>query len=130
MTKGQIPYVIVFCLYMAAVLYLCFAKPDDVPTIEVSFFGIPFDKVAHFIMFLPYPFLAFKALDTEGLKSCRRILLPGIVLTGACMAAMTEFIQSRISYRSADAYDLAADFLGISIGVIAVIIYHIIRKNK
>lgn len=130
MNKGRISYFIVLCLYMAAVSYLCFARPDDIPTMYTYFLGIPFDKVAHFIMFLPFPFLAFMTLNTEASKTGKGLLLSGIAVAGALVAAATEYIQSKISYRSAEPYDLLSDFIGISVGMIVVIVYHITRKHK
>ena len=130
MAKRQIPYVIIFCLYIAAVIYLCFAKPDDVPSLEIFFLGLPFDKVGHFIMFTPFPILAYKVFDSGNLTNSRRILLIfAITATGVGLAAMTEFIQSHLAYRSADVHDLFSDLIGICTGVV-VAIYFLIRKHK
>ena len=131
MARRQIPYIIIFCLYIAAVLYLCFAKPDDVPSIEISFFGLPIDKVAHFLMFIPFPLLAFLTFDTEDSKAGRRtLLLLGVVAAGIAVAALTELIQGYLAYRSEDAFDLLADSIGLGAGVAVVIIYLIIRKLR
>ena len=127
----RIVYIFFFCIYIMAVFYLCFAKPDDMPSIEISFFGLPIDKVVHFLMFLPFPILAFKALDSENLKSGRRILLiSGIAAAGGAIATLTEFMQGYLSYRSEDPYDLFADFIGLCTGIAGVIIYLIFRKLR
>ena len=131
MVKGQIPYIVIFCLYIVAVIYLCFAKPDDVPSLDICFLGLPFDKVAHFIMFTPFPILAYKVFDSENLTNIRRgLLIFAITAVGVGLAAMTELIQSHLSYRSADVYDLFSDFTGICAGVVVVIIYYLIRGHK
>lgn len=114
-----------------AVFYLCFAKPDEMSSIEISFFGLPIDKVVHFLMFLPFPILAFKAFDSENLKSGRRILLiTGIAAAGGAIATLTEFIQGYLPYRSEDPYDLFSDFIGLGTGIAGVIIYLIFRKLR
>ena len=131
MTRTRIISLILFCLYIIAVGYLCFAKPDDIPSVEISFFGLPIDKVAHFLMFLPFPLLAFLTFDTEDSKAGRRtLLLLGIVAAGIALAALTEFIQGYLAYRSEDTFDLLSDCMGLGTGVIAVIIYLIFRKFR
>ena len=127
----RIIYIFLFCLYIAALCYLCFAKPDNVPSIEISFFGLPIDKVAHFLMFLPFPLLAFMTFDSRDSKIGGYILLLfGIVGAGIAMAAFTEFVQGYLSYRSEDSFDLLSDCIGLGVGTVAVIIYLIFRKLK
>ena len=131
MTRTRIISLILFCLYIIAVGYLCFAKPDDIPSVEISFFGLPIDKVAHFLMFLPFPLLAFLTFDTEDSKAGRRtLLLLGVVAAGIAVAALTELIQGYLAYRSEDAFDLLADSIGLGAGIAVVIIYLIIRRLR
>ena len=131
MTRTRIISLILFSLYIAAVCYLCFAKPDEMPSIEISFFGLPIDKVVHFLMFLPFPILAFKAFESDNYKTGRRILLLlGIAAAGIALAAMTEFVQGFLSYRSEDTYDLFSDYMGLGTGMVGVIIYLIFRKLR
>lgn len=130
-SKTRIIYILSFCLYILAVCYLCFARPDDIPSIEITFFGLPVDKIVHFLMFFPFPVLAFKAFDSEDSKPGRRILLIiGIGAAGTALAALTEFVQGYLSYRSEDAYDLFSDYIGLGAGVVVVIIYLIFRKHR
>jgi VanZ family protein len=113
------------------VCYLCFSKPDDIPTIQFNFLGLPIDKIVHFLMFLPFPLLAFLTFDAKDSKNGRRLLLLlGIVAAGTALAAATEFIQGRLQYRSEDRYDLLSDISGLFIGAVIVIIYKIFRKNR
>lgn len=131
MTRTRIISLVVFCLYIAAVCYLCFAKPDNIPVVQFSFFGLPIDRPVHFLMFLPFPLLAFNAFDSEGAKVGRRaLLISGIAAAGMALAVMTEYIQGLLAYRSQDAYDLLSDFLGLSTGVVIVIVYMIFRKLR
>jgi VanZ family protein len=101
------------------------------PSVEISFFGLPVDKVAHFLMFLPFPSLAFLTFDSEDSRTGRRaILVLGIVAAGIAMAALTEFIQGFLAYRSEDAFDLLSDCAGLGAGVVALIIYLTFRKFR
>lgn len=131
MTRKRIISLILFCIYIMAVCYLCFAKPDDMPSVQISFWGLPIDKVVHFLMFLPFPLLAFLAFDSEDSRIGRRaLLLLGIVAAGIAVAALTEFIQGFLAYRSEDAFDLLSDCIGLCTGVVVMIIYLIIRKIR
>lgn len=131
MTRTRIISITVFFIYIAALCYLCFAKPDDMPSVEINFFGLPLDKVAHFLMFLPFPFLAFVSFESRDSGIGRRILLLfGTVCAETALAALTEFIQGYLAYRSEDSYDLLSDCIGLGAGTIATIIYLIFRKLR
>ena len=131
MTRTRIIASIAFCIYIAGLCYLCFARPDEIPSIELMFFGLPIDKVVHFLMFLPFPILAFKAFESEDYKSGRlSLLLLGITAAGIALAALTEFVQGYLSYRSEEASDLISDYIGLGTGVIIVILYLIFRRLR
>jgi VanZ family protein len=101
------------------------------PSFELTFFGLPIDKVVHFLMFLPFPFLAFKTLDSEVPKHGRRgLLILGITAAGTALAALTEFVQGYLSYRSEDTYDLLSDYMGLGSGIIILIIYLIFKRLR
>ena len=57
--KRKILFISAFCIYLAAVFFLCLMKPDDLPQTELMLFGLPADKVAHFLMFFPFPVLGY-----------------------------------------------------------------------
>ena len=119
-----------FAVYLAAVAYLCFAKPDDVPQLPEFWFGLPADKIGHFLMFLPFPFLGFMAFNHTQTGICRMImLLAGILAAGTAIAASTEHIQALLQYRTADMYDLIADGIGLISGGCVTFVY-IILKNR
>jgi hypothetical protein len=71
----RIIFLLLFCLYIAAVAYLCFARPDEVPSLPETWFGLPADKVAHFLMFLPFPFLGYIAFEGNGMNWWKKALL-------------------------------------------------------
>ncbi len=133
MTRPQkILFRILFFLYIAGVLFLCFGHFDTAPDIPTSFLGIPMDKVVHFTMFFPFPILAFLAFDqfTESIRST--LLFTGITfLTGVLLALGTEWGQARLTtYRSGDPLDLAADLTALILSSLLVIVWDIHKQKK
>ncbi len=114
--------IIITISYVGAVLFMClhnFSSSDmELPT---SFLGIPMDKVAHFIMFLPFCFvfwflLCFSREDRSG------HVYAMILLLGLFFASITEAMQESFTEeRCAEAYDLFSDSLGISFGMALVL---------
>jgi len=109
--------IIITISYVGAVLFMClhnFSSSDmELPT---SFLGIPMDKVAHFIMFLPFCFvfwflLCFSREDRSG------HVYAMILLLGLFFASITEAMQESFTEeRCAEAYDLFSDSLAIHQG--------------
>ncbi len=133
MTRSQkILFQVIFYLYVAAVLFLCFAHFEQTPSIEWSLFGIPSDKVVHFCMFFPFPILAFLAFDryTETVSST--LLFSGItLLVGILLAGGTEWGQAHLTdYRSGDPLDLLADGLALVLSTLLVIFLDIRKQKK
>ncbi len=117
-------WTVLFVLYMAAVAYLCFMKPDDLPEVRPDIFGIPMDKIAHFLMFFPYPIVAYGMFRGKDKKLVRDLLYLGLAyLTGLAMAMATEQIQGLLEYRSYDINDFKADLIGMSCSASAILIY-------
>ena len=133
MTKRQrIAFRILFFLYIAAVLLLCFGRFDHAPSVKPSFLGIPTDKLVHFIMFFPFPILAFLAFDqfTDNLKSS--LLFTGATfLVGILLALGTEWGQAHLThYRSGDGWDLLADTIALTISSSLVLIRDIYKMKR
>lgn len=133
MTRSQkIAFQVIFFLYVAGVLFLCFGHFEQTPSIEWSLFGIPNDKVVHFCMFFPFPILAFLAFDryTENVRST--LLFSGItLLVGILLAAGTEWGQAHLTdYRSGDPMDLLADGLALVLSTLLVIFLDIRKQKK
>ena len=131
MNRKQLISVIVFCLYIAAVAYLCFARPDDMPQLPQLWLGLPADKVGHFLMFMPFPLLGYLTFEVKGMSVGRKLFLIAILIVfGAGMALGTEYIQARLEYRSSENSDLLADGIGLITGGIFTFINILIRKGK
>ena len=122
---------VLFCLYIAAVAYLCFARPEELPKLPDSWFGLASDKIGHFLMFLPFPLLGFITFDSSLMSGWRRAALVfAICVIGAGAAVGTEQIQAQLEYRSAERADLIADAAGLAAGVLLTAVYIMTRKSK
>ena len=118
-------------LYIAAVAFLCFAHFEKLPDIHKTFLGLEQDKIAHFLMFLPFPFLSYYAVGKNPSgpwKAIGAVLL--IFLTGCLIAAGTELGQSLFPYRSTDAGDFLSDACALAIASLAVFIIMLVRGTR
>ena len=122
---------ILFIIYLAAIAFLCFMRVDKIPDIQKTLLGIPTDKIAHFIMFLPFPILAFLAYDHITNKPWRAVLFAVLTFTvGAAIAFGTEYIQGMLPYRSQDPADFKADLLALLLSTLVVFIIDISNIKK
>lgn len=131
MKHSRIISIFIFCLYIAAVAYLCFARPDDMPQLPQLWLELPADKVGHFLMFMPFPLLGYLTFEVNEMSVGRKLFLIAILIAfGAGLALGTEYIQARLEYRSSESSDLLADGIGLITGGIFTLIYIFIRKGK
>ncbi|MBO4341004.1 MAG: VanZ family protein [Bacteroidales bacterium] len=119
MTKRlSLLFKVVFYLYLVIVAVLCFGNFHSLPSVSKTILGIPTDKVAHFIMFFPFPILAFLAYD-KFTKDRKSVILFAIVtlLAGCFLAVGTELGQKLLTdYRHGDPTDALADFIALLSG--------------
>lgn len=122
---------VLFFIYLAAIAFLCFMHVDKIPDLQKTILGIPTDKVAHFIMFLPFPILTFLAYDHLTNKAWNAILFAVLTfLAGAAIAALTEYVQGLLPYRSKDFSDFRADLLALLISTAGVFLVDISNLKK
>lgn len=123
---------ILFFLYLAAVLVLCFGQFKDAPSVPWTLLGIPSDKLVHFCMFFPFPILAFLAFDKYTETPCSTFLFSGITfLVGVALAFGTEWGQAHLTtYRSGDPLDWVADVSALFISTLIVIIWDLLKQRK
>ena len=121
--KGRLIPSLLLGLYIAAIAVLCFIKPDNLPSVEKNLFGIPMDKAVHFLMFLPYPAIAFAVIhDREASLKKHSTALASIFIIGLLLAYGTELLQAGTGYRSYETKDFAADAAGMAIGCLLPVI--------
>lgn len=114
---------LLFVLYLAAIAFLCLIHPQRLPEVSRFVLGIPTDKVAHFLMFLPFPVLAYLSFDKDTPKFWHSLVFILVVLAaGFGVAALTEYLQSLTPYRTADRADLMADTMALAVSSVTVFI--------
>ena len=121
-----------FILYLGVVLWCCFGNFQSLPDVPQEYFGIPTDKIVHFLMFCPFPILAYFAFDFHS-KTVRSSLLfaATVFIIGCIFAAATEIGQAKLTtWRSGDPTDLIADISALALASIAVIIFDRIKQRK
>lgn len=116
----------VFIVYFLAVLYLCFGHISTDENLPVEMFGIPFDKVVHFCMFLPFP--VFGTLAFAGKKPWRALSFS--IILGVVAATSIELLQSVLTeYRGTDIWDLVANLTAIVTGSLLTSAFLAVRRK-
>ena len=132
MTRRQLLWArILFGLYLVAVAVLCFGKFDGAQDVPMDLWGIPTDKIVHFLMFFPFPLLACLAAGGyrgERWQATFRTVIA--FLAGCVFAAATEWIQTWLSYRSCDPVDFSADALALLLSSIIVLVIVLAKHRK
>lgn len=130
--KSRILFRVLLVIYLVAVGFLCLGSFDNLPSVNRSIFGIPTDKVVHFLMFLPYPLLCFLAFDSRTEKRWQSILF--VLLTfvsGIALAFASEWAQGHLTtHRVSDPKDATADILAISLSCIIVYIVDRVKQKR
>lgn len=122
---------ILFFLYLVAVAFVCFMRPDRLPDVQKDILGIPSDKVAHFLMFFPFPILTFLSFGKPNKKPWGAVLFAFLnLLAGSAVAALTEYVQGLLPYRTKDFSDFKADFLALVISTLLVFLVDISGIKK
>lgn len=123
-------YIAAFIFYLGAICLLCFMKGDHIPDMNRTFLGLPADKAAHFLMFLPYPILAsLSFIDNKSGTGRNITTLTILTIVGFGLAYGTEMLQAHTGHRSYEIGDFIADSAGLLTGMAATIIF-IITQNR
>lgn len=131
MQKKRLIGIFVLCCYFAAVLILCMAKPQQIPLLEEVLWGIKADKIVHFLMFMPYPMIAYNAFRPDGGEKWRDLTVLAAVFAAGIGAAMaTELLQGISEYRSYETEDFYADVLGMMSCVFVMTLFIILKKRN
>ncbi|MEG1485286.1 MAG: VanZ family protein [Bacteroidales bacterium] len=123
--KIYITVTALFLLYLLTVLFFCLYNfTNNNINLAEYFFGIRLDRVFHFLMFLPYPFVCWLFFNyNKYIKIFKEYTFAAIILSGILFASMAEASQELLTtYRDSDPYDLAANITGILIGSLLVYI--------
>lgn len=93
-------------------------------------FGIEIDKVVHFVVFLPYPFLLWLAFNKRFRRHINLFVCFFIPFTGLLFAIATELLQSLNPSRDFDVFDILANILSIIFASLVLNVIHIINDRS
>ena len=114
---------ILLVLYLICLGILCFGNFSGMPEMEKKILGFDPDKVVHFLMFVPFPILAWLASGRRPSGPWPALGLTLLLfLIGCALAACTEIVQQFLSWRSADPRDFSADALALALSALIVFI--------
>ena len=131
MSRRRVIGLILFLIYLGVVAWCCFGYFEDLPKPKQLILGIPIDKIVHFLMFVPFPFLCYMAFGPgrdRPWKTTLAILLS--FLAGCLVAAGTEIGQSFTSHRTADPKDFMADAVALAFASLIALVIILLRNNK
>lgn len=121
---------VLFAGYICAVCLVCFISSENVPELKKTIFGLPADKVVHFIMFAPFAFLTYLSFDHPSRKAGKCVLFAFLTLaSGLLIAFATEVVQSYLPTRTMDVKDFYADAIAIAVTTVFVLIIDLTHKK-
>ena len=131
MSKRKVIGLTLFLVYLGVVTWCCFGNFEDMPKPKQFILGIPFDKIVHFLMFFPFPFLFYMAFGPDRGNSRRSMLTLSLsFLSGCLVAGATEIGQGFTSHRTADPKDLMADAVALAAATVLAVLIILLKNNK
>ena len=129
--KRTLTFRILTILYLCAIGVLCFANFSGMTDVPETLFGIPADKIVHFLMFLPFPVLVFFSFRLSGTGVVKSLLLIIAIFAVGCLFAWgTEYVQGLLPYRDMDMEDFKADRLGLACGSLITFFVRLLFIHK
>jgi VanZ family protein len=117
---------IIFYLYLIVLLSLMvFTIHTEDINVPETLWGLGFDKIVHFLVFFPYPFLLWFAFKKRFEANILRSIYYIIPISGIAIAIIMEFLQSFNPQRNFDIYDITANILAVIVGSLILILYHL-----
>lgn len=120
-------FIFIFLLlaYLAVLSYLYFGNIPKSSMLPDKLWGFEIDKVVHFAMFFPYPFLAHGSFT--GKRKWRNLLF--IFFFGILLAYCFELSQSSISpNRTTDPWDLVFNVASLTLATFLLAIIDLFKK--
>jgi len=122
---------IILLIYILCVGWLCFSPVQDLSQIPLKILGFERDKIAHFLMFAPCPFLSFFSIRNCRMGIGKTFLVLVLMYLSACIfAAVTEYVQGFLPYRVRDINDLKADLIGLIFGSVVTFLVAVLGSQK
>lgn len=119
-----------FVLYIILLFFFSLYSFQSFPVnLSTNFWGVGADKIAHFIMFFPFPFSAWFAFGGQIKKIAKSFAYSALLITGIVVASVTETLQYLIPGRDSDWLDLVANYSAIFLGTLLVMFIDKYAKN-
>ncbi len=119
-----------FVLYIILLFFFSLYSFSSTPVdLSLYYWGIRADRIAHFIMFFPFPFSAWFAFGGVIKAITGKYAYVALFFTGIIVASITETLQSFIPYRDSDLLDLLANYSAIFMGTLLVMFIDRYAKN-
>lgn len=129
-TKTLLSRVLSF-FYLLAICFVCFESTGNLPSMQSSILGLPMDKVIHFMMFAPFPILAYLSFDHKPNKPGKSVLFIFLtILTGCAIGAATEIVQKILPTRAMDINDFYADAAAVVSVSVFVLVIDLFKHQK
>lgn len=120
-------------IYIATLFFCCLYNFSGGTGLDLGqyFLGIRLDRVAHFLMFLPYPFLCWGCLKlSRGRTFFASHTAASVIVSGVIVATIAELSQELLTtYRDTDPLDLAANVSAIVAGIMIIKFINYIKKK-
>ena len=129
MKRRRVIAVVVWVLYICAVLVLLLGKFSSSPDIPKEMLGIPMDKIVHFLIFLPsviLTYLTFYYRDMASKKVASMLVIA--FFSAIAVAAASEIAQAFLPWRQGEPMDFVADLSGVVLSVLIALLVH--RKTS
>lgn len=124
--KTRIFFRILAVVYLVALAVLCFGKFPQNNDTPCMIFGMDADKVAHFMMFIPFVPMALLSLQTKRTA----LLIGAATVLGVAIGGGIEIIQGLTGYRNCDINDFISDCIGVGAGLAVAIVIALITRKK
>ena len=125
MKRRRVIAVVVWVLYICAVLVLLLGKFSSSPDIPKEMMGIPMDKIVHFLIFLPSVILTYMTFFHRDMTSKKVTSMLLIAFFSAlAVAAASEIAQFFLPWRQGEPMDFAADCIGVVLSVLIALFIH------
>ncbi len=122
---------VIFIIYIIGLCFCCFWNFRGSIDLGDDWWGLPKDKVLHFMLFFPFPFIAYMAFPKVS-DTARKYLKFSILIfvAGAATGALIEIVQGWSGYRSCDMLDLAADCCGLAAAIVCLQTYEAFFRKR
>lgn len=120
-------------LYLVVVTILLLTDASAFPKPPRFDLPIPADKIVHFLLFTPFPVLAYLSVKKDLRVNWKSVLVMLLVFAIGCVfAVLSELAQSFTPTRTTDIDDVLADGIGMlcsSVGTIVILLFRHSEDN-